>query len=172
MLKVLGLRDDYANDGRVLIEDLEDSALPPALQSGGEDRAAYIQLAQPYKQLTAPVGVFGLRTLQASTLAMKSTSPGDGVYTCVESVLKAAGRHRDVVAGRILDLLNGALRDNPSATSARRGMTLANRRLDARLINEAYRVLAQSGALATQASSRTWCCAGGTCRRSSSLTRR
>src|SRR5205085_2051598 len=122
-----------------------DPAVPPALQSGGEDRAAYIQLAQLYKQLSAPVGAFGLRTLQASTLAMKSTSPGDGVYTCVESMLKAVGRQRDVVAGLILDLLNGAMRDTPSATSARRGMTLANRRLDARLIAGAYRVLAQSG---------------------------
>jgi hypothetical protein len=55
----------------------------------------------------------------------------------------------------ILDLLNGAMLDNPSATSAKRGMTLANRRLDARLIDGAYWVLVQSGALATQTTSST-----------------
>src|SRR5262249_15485194 len=46
MLQLLGLHDDYTSDGRVLVEDMADSALPQALQSGSPRRAAYIHLAQ------------------------------------------------------------------------------------------------------------------------------
>jgi hypothetical protein len=149
MLKLVGLRDDYTSDGRVLIEDLANSALPPALRRGGVDRGAYIALAQLYKQLTAPVGAFGLATLRASTAALKSKTRGDGAYKRLESALTAAGKRRDVVAGRILDLLNGAVCENP-AVCTKPGVALANRRLAAQLTREAYRLLRQSAALAAQ----------------------
>jgi hypothetical protein len=108
MLKILGLHDDYTSDGRVLIEVLHDSILPPALRSGGSDRAAYLQLAQLYKQINAPLGAFDLATLTVSTLALASHSSNDTVYSTLENELAAEGSQRDTVAGQILQILNAA----------------------------------------------------------------
>jgi hypothetical protein len=108
MLQLLGLHDDYTSDGRVLVEDMADSALPPALQSGGPGRAAYIQQAQLYKQLNAPLGAFGLATLRISTQALESNSPGDGAYNGLEQLLVALGQSRDATTGALLQQLDSA----------------------------------------------------------------
>jgi hypothetical protein len=65
MLAVLGLRDDYPTDGRVLAEDL-------AAPAGSLGNANQIQLAQLYKQLNSSVGQFGTDTLIADTAAIRS----------------------------------------------------------------------------------------------------
>jgi hypothetical protein len=110
MLTLLGLQDDYASDGRVLIEVMPDDALPAALRSGRPERTTYIQLAGLYKQLNAPVGSFNLATLTVSTLALASNSSGDSTYTTLESELGAAGSQRDTVAAQILQVLNEAFK--------------------------------------------------------------
>jgi hypothetical protein len=106
MLQLLALQDDYASDGRVLVEDMADSGLPPALQSGSLWRAQYVQLAQLYKQLNAPVGAFGLATLQFSTTALESSSPDDSAYNNLEQRLVALGISRDAIATALLQALN------------------------------------------------------------------
>jgi hypothetical protein len=74
MLSVLGLRDDYPTDGRVLVEDLTAPA-------GSLGSAAQIQLARLYKQLNSSVGQFGTDTLIADTAAIRSgTSSDDATY--------------------------------------------------------------------------------------------
>ena len=55
MMELLGLKDDYSHDGRVLFEVLKDSALPPAVR---KQLSALISLAQAYKQINAPVASF------------------------------------------------------------------------------------------------------------------
>jgi hypothetical protein len=112
MLQLLGLHDDYASDGRVLVEDMANSALPPALRSGSPGRAAYIQLAQLYKQLNAPVGAFGLATLQLSTQALESNSPGDSAYNNLEQLLVALGHSRDTIVAGLRQDLDGAFGQN------------------------------------------------------------
>jgi len=108
MLQVLGLKDDYASDGRVLVEDMANSALPPALRSGRPGRAAYINTARLYKQLNAPLGAFGLATLQLSTTAMESNSPGDSAYTNREQQLVALGNFRDAIVAALHQQLDNA----------------------------------------------------------------
>src|SRR5262249_23335774 len=66
MLALLGLKDDYLEDGRVLAEDLERSALPKSVK---EDES-FIPLAVAYKQINAPLGALGLATLAISTTAL------------------------------------------------------------------------------------------------------
>ncbi|HEY7415596.1 MAG TPA: hypothetical protein VH593_10415, partial [Ktedonobacteraceae bacterium] len=48
MMALLGLKDDYTHDGRVLFEVMTENALPPAVRN---NRAFYTQLAEVYKQI-------------------------------------------------------------------------------------------------------------------------
>jgi hypothetical protein len=105
MLELLGLHDDYAPDGRVLAEVLSPSALAPAMR---EHTAELLRLGQVYTQVEATVGSFGLDTLQASTRALASASPGDATYTKIESQLQKLGASRDALAARMRSVLLGA----------------------------------------------------------------
>jgi hypothetical protein len=105
MLELLGLHDDYAPDGRVLAEVLSPSALAPAMR---ENTAELLRLGQVYTQVEATVGSFGLDTLQASTRALASASPGDATYTAIESQLQKLGASRDALAAKMRSVLLGA----------------------------------------------------------------
>lgn len=105
-LALLGLRDDYQVDGRVLVEDLASAALPSSLRA---HRAALLRLGATYKQLLAGPGRFGLDTLAASTRALTSTD--DGTYTSVENRLIRLGAERDALTARIRRVLLGAAFD-------------------------------------------------------------
>jgi hypothetical protein len=105
ILSLLGLRDDYAHQGRVLIEDLFDRALPPSLQ---QSRDTLVQLAQMYKQINAPVGQLGLTTLKVSTTALQSNASDDSTYTQLEGQLQQLTEDRDAVAAQMETLLEGA----------------------------------------------------------------
>lgn len=93
MLALLGLHDDYAVDGRVLVEDLDPAVLPWTV------RAHYptlVHLGTVYKQLLAGPGEFGLDTLAASTTALSSGgADGDARYRRIELRLAALGDQRD-----------------------------------------------------------------------------
>jgi len=104
-LALLGLTDDYTHDGRVLLEDLTPSAVA-GLQV---DRDSYIQLAQIYKQINAPVGALGLASLHISTAALESgTAADDGTYTRLEDQLAAIAGQRDDLAARMAWILDHA----------------------------------------------------------------
>ena len=105
MMELLGLRDDYVPDGRVLAEVLNPADAPPALLA---DQGSVLRLGRLYSQLEAAVGQFGLDTLRASTRALASSSPGDARYAGIESRLQALGAERDQVAGQIRAVLDGA----------------------------------------------------------------
>jgi hypothetical protein len=105
MMELLGLRDDYAPDGRVLAEVIDTSALPPAMLA---HRALVLRLGRAYTSIEAPVGAFGLATLKASTRALASTSPGDAVYTMIAPRLRLLGAERDAIGGRMRAALLGA----------------------------------------------------------------
>ena len=104
MLSLLGLADDYTDDGRVLTEDL--STIPPAVQA---DRDTYEALARTFKALNAPVGPFGLATLVTSTQALASGSAGDdSTYTADEAQLTSLGQQRDNLVGQMQTILASA----------------------------------------------------------------
>jgi hypothetical protein len=67
MLLLTGLQDDYASDGRVLVEALHKRALPHSLRGDRDDDDTFVRLARAYKQINAPVGEFGLTSLKVST---------------------------------------------------------------------------------------------------------
>jgi hypothetical protein len=105
MLALLGLKDDYVPDGRVLSEVINSSALPPAMLA---DYSRLAQLGRVYTQLEAAVGEFGLATLTASTRALASHSGGDSTYTSIENELVQLGAARDALAAQMQAALTGA----------------------------------------------------------------
>ncbi|BCL83891.1 hypothetical protein ccbrp13_63560 [Ktedonobacteria bacterium brp13] len=102
MMALLGLKDDYIHDGRVLFEILRPHALPWLVR---HNLSCYIQLAQKYKQLNAPLGQFGQATLQISTIALSSN---DATYTRLENLLQSIGTQRDSITNSMIAQLEYA----------------------------------------------------------------
>jgi hypothetical protein len=91
MLTVLGLKDDYVSDGRVVTEFLKGNV-------GPQHDTRLENLGAVYKQLNASFGDFSMDTLCASTAALASSSAGDATYTNTESALQTLGSQRDALA--------------------------------------------------------------------------
>jgi acid phosphatase len=98
MLALLGLKDSYVSDGRVLTDILKGDALPKSLNAHHE---TVERLGRAYKQIMASFGQFSMDTLDASTGALASDTPGDGVYSDTETQLANLGAERDTLAGKI-----------------------------------------------------------------------
>jgi hypothetical protein len=101
MIALAGLKDDYTHDGRVLVELLEDHALPHALR-GSED---FVELAQLYKQLNAPLGSVGLDSLRFANRSILGDNTTYGRYL---TKLADVTARRDTLAGEIKLLLDQA----------------------------------------------------------------
>jgi len=104
ILNLVGLKDDYVHDGRVVSEVLEREAVPRAVKLS----LGFDALARTYKQLNAPFGQFGLATLKASTKALASNEAGDATYTSIESKIDSLTSQRNALAAQIKQALNGA----------------------------------------------------------------
>jgi hypothetical protein len=103
MLSLTGLKDDYAHDGRVLVEVLDDDALPQSLQDGVE---AFVRLASAYKAINAPLGPLGLKTLTGiSTTALNGD---DGTYSTLEAKIAKLTADRNAIAGPMIEMLENA----------------------------------------------------------------
>ena len=114
MLALVGLKDDYPTDGRVLVEDMTARVVPNGLNTPG-----VTQLMACYKQLNSSVGVFGTDTLKADTAAIESGSAGnDGTYTDFLGRLAPLAAHRDALAGQIKSALAGATDGTSKLTKA------------------------------------------------------
>ncbi|MDX6477966.1 MAG: hypothetical protein QOG29_553, partial [Gaiellaceae bacterium] len=96
MLLLLGLKDDYGHDGRVLIEGLDKKALPNTLF---EHSKTTTQLGAIYEQLNAPFGSFAMDTLTASTKGIRSTD--ESVYESYETQIQDLTNQRDDLASQI-----------------------------------------------------------------------
>jgi len=120
LLTLLGLTDDYPHEGRALVEKFKGWAQPSAVKRS----ANFVVLAQALKQITAPVGPFGLATLHASTVALESGSGDDeSVYTSIENQLASYTAERDALVAQILPLLEAAeLSGTPIPDSTARGL--------------------------------------------------
>ena len=107
MLDLLGLKDDYEHDGRVLVEALDKKALPNGLF---EHQKTTLELGAIYEQLNAPFGKFSMDTLTASTRAIGSSD--ESVYNSIETSIQDLTGQRDVLASQIKAALDGAAFDN------------------------------------------------------------
>src|SRR5438309_5483549 len=102
MLSLLGLKDDYVQDGRVVTEVLAASANPASLRL---HRGLIQQLGAAYKQLNAPFGNFSMAVLKKSTVALASNAAGDTDYTNIENQIASWTSNRDALATTIKNTL-------------------------------------------------------------------
>jgi hypothetical protein len=121
MLELLGLKDDYSHDGRVLFEALTSNALPAAVRT---HLNYYVGLARVYKQINASVGQLALDTLQISTRALASSSTGDATYTKLEQQIQQINTQRDALASHIIALLEKV--EFASSDDTQQAATLTN----------------------------------------------
>ncbi len=104
ILELVGLKDDYVHDGRVVAEILDGYALPEALKKS----SSFVSLAQMYKQLNAPFGAFAMATLSSSTKALASNDANDATYNSIEGQIQCLTAQRDALAAQMIVLLDGA----------------------------------------------------------------
>jgi hypothetical protein len=102
ILTLVGLKDDYVHDGRVLVENLDPNALPDSLR---DSLFAYTALAQSYKQINATKGPVGVNSLVAANRAIASD---DATYNKFLTQIGAITTERDALAAQMIALLNGA----------------------------------------------------------------
>jgi hypothetical protein len=102
MLALLGLKDDYVHDGRVLVEDLKSGSLADAVEDSRED---YIELAQAFKQINATKGPVGVNSLVAANRAITSD---DKTYAKFLAAIGKITDERNELASDMIALLNGA----------------------------------------------------------------
>jgi hypothetical protein len=123
MMALLGLKDDYLNDGRVLIEAIETKALPQTLIA---HRQTLLRLGDAYEQVNAPFGQFGLDLLTASTTAVKSMDQSR--YESIEGSIESLTSQRDELAGKIKAALNAAAFDGQALNEQRAKAWIAQAR--------------------------------------------
>jgi arylsulfatase A-like enzyme len=102
ILSLVGLKDDYASQGRTISEVLDRWAQPDGIQESGDE---FAELAHAYKRINAPTGEVGLAILQISTKALEGDSK---TYLNLESQIAAITQFRDILAEQMSDELNGA----------------------------------------------------------------
>ena len=91
ILSLAGLKDDYVDDGRVLVEALTNRSTPHGMAA--RPRARHLQLEQEDDLVNSPFGPLGTATLRASTYALESTD--DAVYNSVEDQIQSLTASRD-----------------------------------------------------------------------------
>ena len=111
LMSLTGLTDDYAHDGRTLIEVMTDDALPSGIV---KHRASFSQLASIYKAINAPLGPVGMKSLQDATAAIEGS---DGAYLGFQAQLKAFTNERNTIAGHMSQMLR------PPSSAGRRSTT-------------------------------------------------
>jgi len=108
ILSLAHLQDDYAHDGRVIFEVLDEDALPDALV---DHQDVLSRLAAAYKDINAPRGTLGRQTLRLSTLGL---SGNNTVYNLVEDQINDITNKRNAIAGQMIEMLEGAAFGNHS----------------------------------------------------------
>jgi len=116
ILELVGLKDDYVHDGRLMSEILQGYAQPSAVKKS----TSFVALAQLYKQLNAPFGEFAMATLKSSTKALASNDPdgNDTTYKTIEAQIDSLTTQRNTLAAQMVTLLNGAEFNGQSFSTA------------------------------------------------------
>ena len=101
ILSLVGLHDDYTDDGHVLVQALNSHVTPEGLKG-----ATIAQLEAAQEQVNAPFGEFDQATLASSTRALKSTD--DTEYNSIEDSITSLTDQRDALAAQIRSALYDA----------------------------------------------------------------
>jgi hypothetical protein len=100
ILSLTGLKDDYTDDGRVLVEGLRNNAVPNTLRD-----STVQNLMAAYEQVNASFGDFANATLAASTRALEGD---DATYTSLENQIADLTAQRDALVSQIKTALDNA----------------------------------------------------------------
>jgi hypothetical protein len=121
ILSLLGLKDDYATDGRLLVEGLEKRATPKTFQD-----QSVKNLMAAYEQVNASFGNFSMNAIKASTKALESSD--DATYTSIEDSIASLTTQRDALVAQIKAAFNNAIFNGGtiSPTDAQSWTTQAN----------------------------------------------
>jgi hypothetical protein len=112
MLSVLGLRDSYMSDGRVITQALNATDYSGAVAA---NTSTLESLGDAYKQINSPFDVFPQCALTVSTFALQAD---DATYASLESQIASMTSQRDTLATAIKTALDGAeFGGTPIATS-------------------------------------------------------
>jgi arylsulfatase A-like enzyme len=117
VMALLGLKDDYVHEGRVIAEWMHEQALPQGIRSAHEN---FVELAQIFKQLNAPKGELGRASL---VWANRSITSNDQVYGRYLGQIADITEDRDELAGQIKTVLdNAAFHNQPVNEGAEDGL--------------------------------------------------
>jgi hypothetical protein len=102
IMSLTHLRDDYVHDGRTVFEILDRDTLPDAI----EDQQLLLSLlAEAYKQINAPRGLLGRKTLTG--IATRAAESSDATYAALDQKIIALTARRNEIAGEMLEMLEG-----------------------------------------------------------------
>src|SRR5262249_32086834 len=117
LMALLGLKDDYVHDGRVVAEWIREGALPDGISDAREN---FIELATAFKQLNAPKGELGRASLVWSN---RSVTSDDKTYALYLRGIADVTEDRDEPAAKIKPVLdNGASHNKPVEEGAEDGL--------------------------------------------------
>jgi hypothetical protein len=115
ILNLVGLKDDYVHDGRLVSEVVQGFAQPAAVRKS----TSFVPLAQMYKRLNAPFGEFSMAVVKSSTLALASgDANSDATYISIEGQIDSLTNQRNALAVQMIALLNGAEFNGQTFTNA------------------------------------------------------
>jgi hypothetical protein len=106
MIALVGLKDDYVHDGRVVAEWLDENALPKGIK---KNKDAFIQLSEAFKQLNAPLGDLGRASL---VLSNRAVTGNDQDYARYLETIGGITNERDQLVNQIKTALDGAAFNN------------------------------------------------------------
>jgi arylsulfatase A-like enzyme len=102
IMALLGLKDDYVHEGRVVAEWMHRNALPDAIR---DHRDNFTDLAAIYKQLNAPLGELGRASLVWSNRSVTGT---DKTYAAYLKRIADITEDRNELASQIKTVLDNA----------------------------------------------------------------
>ena len=103
ILSLAGLTDDYGHDGRVLFEVLNDAVVPKSVR---DHRDLVSELAEAYKEINAPVGKLGIKTLTG--MSTQALTGDDATYSALEAQIVDLTNKRNSIASQMIAILENA----------------------------------------------------------------
>lgn len=135
MFALLGLQDDYAHDGRIIVENLDAATLPASIKN---NLSAYKSLAAAYKQLTAPFGSASTAGLQYATAALASGTAGsDATYNSYVQYMQSYLAARDPLIASIKSMLSSAAAGQSFSASQATSLASQANRLTSGIVSTA-----------------------------------
>jgi arylsulfatase A-like enzyme len=127
ILSVAHLKDDYSHDGRTVFEILDREILADAVR---DHEQLLSRLAEAYKQINAPRGLLGRKTLTG--ISTKAIESDDATYAVADEKIREITAKRNEIAEAMLAILEDAVFDGtpPDTQQAERLIDEADKLLD------------------------------------------